>query len=161
MRLLLSFVLFLFPQPVVPLRQQSKWLWWCHTSVLTCVYHSTHASFFPYMGDSNFYSILRAPNISVPVKDNEVTYQKHYRLIATINHTGNLNRGHYTLFIKIPNSKACFTWSIYLKNPSLSYHFESLAICSRIYLFRKILKEMIIISNNTNQTSLDHVELYH
>ena len=33
------------------------------------------------------------PNISVPVKDNEVTYQKDYHLIATINHTGNLNRG--------------------------------------------------------------------
>ena len=46
------------------------------------------------------------PNISVPVKDNEVTYQKHYHLIATINHTGNLNRGHYTSFIKIPNSKS-------------------------------------------------------
>ena len=58
------------------------------------------------MGDTNFYSIPRAPNISVPVKDNEVTYQKHYRLIATINHTGNLNRGHYTLFIEIPNSKS-------------------------------------------------------
>ena len=36
------------------------------------------------------------PNISVPVKDNEVTYQKHYHLIATISHTGNLNLGHYT-----------------------------------------------------------------
>ena len=45
------------------------------------------------------------PNISVPVKDNE-DYQKGYHLIATINHTGNLNRGHYTLFIKIPNSKS-------------------------------------------------------
>ena len=46
------------------------------------------------------------PNISVPVKDNEVTFHKHYHLIATINHTGNLNRGHYTSFIKIPNSKS-------------------------------------------------------
>ena len=32
------------------------------------------------------------------------TTQWHYHLIATINHTGNLNRGHYTSFIKIPNS---------------------------------------------------------
>ena len=44
------------------------------------------------------------PNISVPVKDNEVTYQKDYYLITSINYTGNLNRGHYTSFIKIPNS---------------------------------------------------------
>ena len=50
------------------------------------------------------------PNISVPVKDNEVTYQKHYHLIATINHTENLNRGHYTSFIKIPNSKVPNSW---------------------------------------------------
>ena len=34
------------------------------------------------------------------------TYHKHYHLIATINHTENLNRGHYTSFIKIPNSKS-------------------------------------------------------
>ena len=40
------------------------------------------------------------PNISVPVKDNEVMYQKHYHLIATISHTGNLNLGHYTSFKK-------------------------------------------------------------
>ena len=46
------------------------------------------------------------PNISVPVKDNEVTYQKDYYLITSINYTGNLNRGHYTSFIKIPNSKS-------------------------------------------------------
>ena len=29
-----------------------------YASVLICVYHSTHASFFPYMGDTNFYSEL-------------------------------------------------------------------------------------------------------
>ena len=46
------------------------------------------------------------PNISVPVKENEVTFHKHYHLIATINHTGSLTRGHYTSFIKIPNSKS-------------------------------------------------------
>ena len=40
------------------------------------------------------------PNISVPVKDNEVTF------LATINHSGSLTRGHYTAFIKIPNSKS-------------------------------------------------------
>ena len=46
------------------------------------------------------------PNISVPVKDNEVTYQKDYHLIAAINHTGNLSRVHYTSFIKMPNSRS-------------------------------------------------------
>ena len=29
-----------------------------YASVLICVYHSTHASFFPYMDDTNFYSEL-------------------------------------------------------------------------------------------------------
>ena len=46
------------------------------------------------------------PNFSMPFKDNEVAYQKDYHLIAPISHTGNLNRGHYTSFIKIPNSKS-------------------------------------------------------
>ena len=45
-------------------------------------------------------------DISVPVEDNEVKYEKHFRLLATINHTGNLDRGHYTSFIKLPNSKS-------------------------------------------------------
>ena len=40
------------------------------------------------------------------VQHNKVTYQKHYHLIATINHTGNLNRVHYTSLIKKPNSKS-------------------------------------------------------
>ena len=46
------------------------------------------------------------PNISVPVKLYEVTYQKYYHLIATIYHTGNLTRGHCTSFKKISNSKS-------------------------------------------------------
>ena len=46
------------------------------------------------------------PSISALVKDNEMMYQKGYYLIATINHTGNLNRGYYTSFIKTPNSKS-------------------------------------------------------
>ena len=36
------------------------------------------------------------PNFSLPVKDNKMTYQKDYHLIATINHTRNLSKGHYT-----------------------------------------------------------------
>ena len=51
--------------------------------------------------------IQYTPSISVPIVDNEVTYEKSFHLIATINHTGNLQRGHYTSFIKMANSK---TW---------------------------------------------------
>ena len=43
------------------------------------------------------------PNSSVPVRDNKVTCQKGSHLTATINHTGNLNKGHY---IKTPNLKS-------------------------------------------------------
>ena len=49
------------------------------------------------------------------LEDNEVMYQKDYHLIATINHTGNLNRSHYTSFIKIPNSKS---W-LYCNDPAV------------------------------------------
>ena len=44
--------------------------------------------------------------LTVPVKDNEVIYQKYFHLVATINHTGNLNRCHYMPFIKMPNSES-------------------------------------------------------
>ena len=50
--------------------------------------------------------VQSTPNIFVPVKDNEVTDQKYFHLISTINHTGNLNRGHYTSSMKMPNSKS-------------------------------------------------------
>ena len=43
-------------------------------------------------------------NISVPLVDGKITFYKQYRLIATINHTGNLDRGHYTSFIKTSGS---------------------------------------------------------
>ena len=45
------------------------------------------------------------PNISVPFKDNEI-YQRDFHLIATSNHAENLNRGHYTSFITMPDSKS-------------------------------------------------------
>ena len=40
-------------------------------------------------------------NITVPVVDDDVTNTIQFRLIATINHTGNLSRGHYTSFIRL------------------------------------------------------------
>ena len=49
-------------------------------------------------------------NISVPVVDGEVTIYSQFHLIGTINHTGNLNRGHYTAFTKFLNSG---TWKFY------------------------------------------------
>ena len=36
-------------------------------------------------------------NISLPVKENKVTYQKDFYFISNINHTGTY-RGHYTSF---------------------------------------------------------------
>ena len=47
----------------------------------------------------------------MPVKDNVVTHQKEYHLIATISHTGNLNKGHYTSFIKMLNLKSWFNYN--------------------------------------------------
>ena len=44
------------------------------------------------------------PTISLPVASGEVTLNRKFKLIATINHSGNLNRGHYTSFIKKANS---------------------------------------------------------
>ena len=38
------------------------------------------------------------------VQDNDVTYLKGFHWIAIISHTGKLNRGHFTLFVKMPNS---------------------------------------------------------
>ena len=38
--------------------------------------------------------------LSVPFVDNEVTLNKKYDLLATVNHTGTLDRGHYTCFIR-------------------------------------------------------------
>ena len=50
------------------------------------------------------------PYISMLVKDNKMTYQEDYDLTATINHIGNLNRGHYSSFIKMPNLKLWLRW---------------------------------------------------
>ena len=43
-------------------------------------------------------------NIFVPVIDGEITSRIEYKLIGTVNHTGNLNRGHYTSFINVKDS---------------------------------------------------------
>ena len=41
--------------------------------------------------------------LSVPLVVDELSFHKKFSLIVTVNHTGTLNRGHYTAFIKQPN----------------------------------------------------------
>ena len=42
------------------------------------------------------------PNIlTIPVKDlDEVSFERKFKLVATINHSGNLNNGHYWAYIE-------------------------------------------------------------
>ena len=40
-------------------------------------------------------------NISIPVIfDNKIDEQRNFTLISTVNHSGNLNNGHYTAHVK-------------------------------------------------------------
>ena len=49
-------------------------------------------------------SVFCNPLIKVPVVvDNEIITQKPYKLIGTVNHSGDLNRGHYTAHILDPD----------------------------------------------------------
>ena len=46
-----------------------------------------------------------SPDISIPIQvEEEVMCPKKYRLIATINHSGNLDKGHYTAHTKLSTS---------------------------------------------------------
>ena len=51
----------------------------------------------------NIYKVKCNANISIIVENMEVSETK-YKLIATINHTGNLERGHYSSFVKLFSS---------------------------------------------------------
>ena len=44
--------------------------------------------------------------LSVPIVCHNTPESKKFKLLGTINHSGSLNRGHYTAFIKIPNTKS-------------------------------------------------------
>ena len=61
--------------------------------------------------NENFFSCTRGePNkdLTVPITvEDEVSFTNKYSLIATINHSGTLNRGHYWAFIKDLHSS---TW---------------------------------------------------
>ena len=48
--------------------------------------------------------------LKVPITlDDEVSFTNKYSLVATINHSGSLDRGHYWAFIKDVLSKQCFS----------------------------------------------------
>ena len=53
----------------------------------------------------NIQKVVCAPNITVPVVDNELTAELNFKLLGTVKHTGTLDRGHYTVFIKQRASK--------------------------------------------------------
>ena len=62
-------------------------------------------------------------NISLPVKENKVTYQKDFHFIANINHTGTY-RGHYTSFrIHCNDAIALRVDKNKVKNTYISYLF--------------------------------------
>ena len=42
--------------------------------------------------------------LSVPVVVDDVSFHKKFNLIATVNHTGTINKGHYTGYVKLSNS---------------------------------------------------------
>ena len=44
--------------------------------------------------------------LTVPIFCNNIVENKKFQLLGTINHTGSLNRGHYTAFIKTSNNKS-------------------------------------------------------
>ena len=64
---------------------------------------------FSYQGaqivkNENFFSCTQSESnkdLTVPITiEDEVSFTNKYSLIATINHSGTLNRGHYWAFIK-------------------------------------------------------------
>ena len=50
--------------------------------------------------------VVCSPLLSVPVNDNDRTEIKTFRLIGTINHTGSLQRGHFTTFIDLSRNNS-------------------------------------------------------
>ena len=56
----------------------------------------------------NIQKVVCTPDLVVPVVHNDIKLQIKYRLLATINHTGSLQRGHYTSFINSGGSDKWF-----------------------------------------------------
>ena len=63
--------------------------------------------------DANFFSCTQSESnkhLVVPkTVENEVSFRNRYSLIATINHSGTLNRGHYWAFIKDLHSSSWYS----------------------------------------------------
>ena len=47
--------------------------------------------------------IICTPNLSIPLFNNGQNETINFKLLGTINHTGSLERGHYTAYIKMPH----------------------------------------------------------
>ena len=65
------------------------------------------------MKDANFFSCTQSESnkhLLVPITvDDEVSFTNLYSLIATINHSGTVNRDHYWAFIKDLHSSFCYS----------------------------------------------------
>ena len=68
--------------------------------------------------------------LSVPLVVNENSFHKKFSLIATVNHKGTLNRGHYTVFIKQPST-------------------SSWLFCNDAAVFRSSVKKTILLHIST------------
>ena len=60
--------------------------------------------------DKQFFDCFQNSVLKVPITlDDEVSVTNKYPLVATINHSGSLDRGHYWAFIKDALSKQWFS----------------------------------------------------
>ena len=89
--------------------------------------------------DANFFSCTQTDSnkhLVVPITvEDEVFFTNKYSLIATINHSGTLNRGHYWVFIKDLHSSS---W--YSCNDKLVFNIEERSLnntTSYILFYRK------------------------
>ena len=90
--------------------------------------------------DANFFSCTQSESnkrLLVPITvEDEVSFTNKYSLIATINHSGTLNRGHYWAFIKDLHSSS---W--YSCNDKLVFNVEERSLnntTSYILFYRKV-----------------------
>ena len=90
--------------------------------------------------DANFFSCTQSEwnkHLVVPITvEDEVSFTNKYSLIATINHSGTLNRGHYWAFIKDLHSSS---W--YSCNDKLVFNVEERSLnntTSYILFYRKV-----------------------
>ena len=112
------------------LSSQNKWFCpsctlLCESTKETCIINSApiliiQLCWFSNQGgqlvkNENFLSCTRGESnkdLTVPITvEDEVSFTNKYSLIATINHSGTLNRGHYWAFIKDLHSSTWYSWN--------------------------------------------------